>query len=90
MKNTIAVTALLATGRAYSGTTGAYTGTTVSGVVEPAQPTLDVSSDSLLETYTKEGAFIPPRFGEAVEAFDMEEPTIDAECYQAQVDIYSD
>ena len=32
----------------------------------------------------------PSSFGHAVEAFDLEEPTIDSECYQAQVDIYSD
>ena len=87
MKHTVAATTLLTLASAY---TGKPATTASSGVVQPIPGLEEHSVDSLLAIFDSDGAFVPPRFGEAVEAFDIEEPTIDAECYQAQVDIYSD
>ena len=36
------------------------------------------------------GPIAPENYGYAVNDFDINEPTIDAECYEHQVDIYSD
>lgn len=36
------------------------------------------------------GPIAPESFGYAVNDFDIDEPTIDDECYAHQVDIYSD
>merc|ERR550539_562581 len=36
------------------------------------------------------GPIAPESYGYAVNAWDIDEPTIDAECYAHQVDIYSD
>ena len=37
-----------------------------------------------------DGPIAPTSYGYAVNDFDINEPTIDAECYEHQVDIYSD
>ena len=64
----VAVTGLVASVRSYTG----------SKIIE-APPITDYTVDSIIASY--DGAIAPPRFGEAVDAFDIEEPTIDAECY---------
>ena len=67
----VAVIGLVASVKSYTG----------SKIVEAPSIT-DYTVDSIVSNYDHyEGAIAPPRFGEAVDAFDIEEPTIDAECY---------
>jgi len=54
------------------------------------QTALETEVSAAVETQAVTGPIVPEDFGVAVHDFDVRKPFTDQECYQKQVDIYSD